>query len=230
MIKQKCDFNMLGKNSLCTCPTSDHQVAIALPPEFDRKVVLKNIGSNFTRLDQSSLELEEVLKTKALLECADQVAIDRLYQFICDMSDRALEAKKRSMEQSVTEPTPQRTKRSIELSLRLDQLGHLLGRNGVNVQEIASQTTTDIHVDNPLYSKSAHDQTPVFRLDSRHSFAPVMVTISGPSDHAVESAISALQEKVEQVKVRQLFATCTRLQHNGVSSSLSDKSRSILFD
>lgn len=205
-------------------------MANAVLPDFDRAEVLKTILLNFSRLDQSSVTLEEVLRTKALLECADQVVIDQLYQFVFDMSDRALEAKERSVQPSVALPEPSRSTDSIELPLRLDQLGHLLGRNGVNLQEIASQTSTSIHVDNALYSKSPYDQTPIYRLDSLHSFAPVMATITGLNAQAVESAIKALKEKVEQVKVRQLFATRTRLQHDDVSSSLSDQSRSIPFD
>ncbi len=212
-IKIKCDLNLIGKKTLCTCKltsnTSDVQL-ISKQKEFEK-----------LKVHPWMEEIDQIIQLKISNTCDSQISLDKLYGLICDLSNettflKMIEMKPKSKEILEnfddmffllvhllrSKNRSKKIRRHIELSLPSNQIGYLLGRQGNLHKKIMKDTNTRIHFNNVPYSISSSSKRPAeFNLDLFQSSSPLTVTIIGDQIENIEKAATALQKLDQTTQV-----------------------------
>lgn len=204
VIKVKCDLNAIGRKFLCVCKLSGYLLLIADEVYYKKR-------ADFEKLKDHPWfrEINRLIELKIMTICQDKISLFKLWNLICDISNEKsllhilnfIPTKKRNIKKT-THPIYS-IRQQIELSLTVDQIGPLLGRNGRLHKNIMEKTETQIHFENLPYSthsRNKHDSD--FDLDSFQSLSPIQVTISGRTLEAIDDAIQALEDRAKIVQAQ----------------------------
>jgi hypothetical protein len=192
-IKIKCDLNLIVKKCLCTCKLSSNQMMQIT----DEELIKIEQEFNELKIHQCFKEINQIIQLKIMKKCDNQILINKLRKFICDISTGKFFFK--SIQPNEIKSHSNLIRRHIELSLSSNQIGHLLGRDGHLHKKIMKETKTRIHFDNAPYSLDlSSNQCSEFNLDLFQSSCPIQATITGFTIEGVENATKELY-KLDQL-------------------------------
>ena len=89
--KIKCDLNLIGKKSLCTCrlsSSSDSSITIT-----DEQLLKKQKEFNKLKIHSYFEIIEQIIQFKIMNTCQNQICLYKLLKFICDVCNEKIFSK-----------------------------------------------------------------------------------------------------------------------------------------